>query len=210
MTRDASSPSLEGHVISQRNAFAVPRGFTGRLAGRYMGRTTAQHEEIVPLVEIAPGSDVLEVGYGPGQMIGILAGRFPSSLIIGADPSEDMLRMAARRNRDLIDAARVQLRIGAAGAIPCADSSCGAVVSVNNVRIWPDLDIALAEIARVLAPSGQLVVAWHGQRSPRRIQRKLSFGDDDLARVERSLRAHFTGVRTHPLRYSDAWTARRA
>ena len=43
-------------------------------------------------------------------------------------------------------------------ALPLEDGSVDGVVTVNTVYFWPDLPAAFAELRRVLAPDGRLVI----------------------------------------------------
>ena len=47
------------------------------------------------------------------------------------------------------------------------DACADLVVSVNNVPMWPDIDAGLAEVRRILAAGGQVLIAWHGGHDPR-------------------------------------------
>ena len=59
---------------STNNPFAHPSGWLGRLAGRIMLWTNKQ-DDVVSVLDVQPGDDVLEVGYGPGGLIRLIAAR---------------------------------------------------------------------------------------------------------------------------------------
>jgi SAM-dependent methyltransferase len=118
--------------------FGRPRGFLGRLGGLIMARSNrACAEWAIGLLEVGPQDRVLEVGFGPGVAIELLA-RVPARRVVGVDPSTQMLEQAAMRNaagvasgprraatglggalalrrRDLRQGARDQLHAGLAG-----------------------------------------------------------------------------------------------
>lgn len=52
--------------------FVLPCGFRGRLAGWFM-RWTNRQREVARLLAVRQGDRVLEVGYGPGALVGLLA-----------------------------------------------------------------------------------------------------------------------------------------
>ncbi|HZB31961.1 MAG TPA: hypothetical protein VE465_17525, partial [Streptosporangiaceae bacterium] len=52
--------------------FARPRGLRGRLAGRFMVWTNKQRE-VAGLIGVRSGDRVLEVGYGGGALVRLLA-----------------------------------------------------------------------------------------------------------------------------------------
>src|SRR5436309_4010136 len=79
--------------------FARPSGLLGRLAGRLMAKGIEDDEWLTSLLEIKPYDRVLEVGFGPGVAIELIAARAANGLVAGIDPSDVMLREAKRRNR---------------------------------------------------------------------------------------------------------------
>ncbi|GAA2353731.1 class I SAM-dependent methyltransferase [Nonomuraea africana] len=181
--------------------FAQPRGLAGRLAGRFMLLTNEQRE-LVGLIDVREGDHVLEVGYGPGGLVRILA-KGPAARICGADPSPDMRDLASRPHRA---DSRVDLRLGTADATGFEDGSFDRVVSVNNVALWPDLGAGLREFRRVLRPGGRVVIAWHGGSLPGRIARTLTLPEDKLAMISAGLEELFAQVTRHELRTLTAFT----
>ncbi len=212
MTQDPKprEVNLEQLVRKSRNPFALPRGMLGRLAGNIMARTDDQHREIVALLDPEPGARICEIGYGPGQLIRLLTERDRSLRIAGVDPSRVMRDQAIAANRGAVAEGRVDLRLGAAAALPFADASFDIVLAVNNAPIWPDLCAGLREMRRVLRPSGRALIAWHSATSPRFIRRRLALSEPELARLEASFNEHLVGAKRHELTYSVIWTGRRA
>lgn len=139
---------------------ACPSGMLGRLIGRVMARETAAvNRAAVELLELRRTDHVLEVGFGHGVTIAHVAAAVSGGLVAGVDPSEEMCRMAARRNRRDVETGRVELRVGTAEAIPSPDSAFDKVLAVHTVYFFPHLVPPLREIARVLMPGGRLVLA---------------------------------------------------
>lgn len=191
-----------------RSPFAFPRGLRGRLAGELMLRINNRQRGLRDLLDVRPGTDVLEIGYGPGGLIDLLE-RSPARRICGVDPSPQMHEMAARRHRGGIAAGRIDLRRGTADRTGFADAGFDRVVSVNNVAIWPDLDAGLREAHRVTKPGGRVVIAWHGGTRPSRIARSLALPEDKLTRIGRALGVLFNDVRRHELIELTVFTATR-
>src|SRR3954469_17922951 len=81
---------------STNNPFAHPSGWLGRLAGRWMLWNNKQ-DDVVGVLGVQPGEDVLEIGYGPGGLIRLLAARTDAASIQGVDPSAEMRDQARRR-----------------------------------------------------------------------------------------------------------------
>ncbi|MGW7023144.1 class I SAM-dependent methyltransferase [Streptomyces decoyicus] len=173
--------------------FARPSGTRGRLAGRFM-RWTNKQDDVLDTLDVQPGDRILEVGYGPGELVRLLVARTGATVIRGVDPSPEMRHAATRANRGAVRTGRVALHIGTADHTGLADQSMDRVVSVNNVGLWPDLEAGLRELHRVVRPGGTAVIAWHGGVSPGPITRRLRLPDDKLDRIESALRKLFTDV----------------
>ena len=190
-----------------RSPFALPDGLRGRLAGYLMLRINRQ-QEVLDVLDVRAGAQVLEIGYGPGGFIDLLQ-RSPADRICGVDPSPQMRDLAARRHCDGIVSGRIDLRLGTAARTGFADAQFDRVVSVNNVAIWPDLDAGLREAHRVTKPGGRALIAWHGGARPSRIARNLALPEEKLNRIDRGLRALFGDVNRHELTGLTAFIAQR-
>lgn len=188
--------------------FATPSGLLGRLAGRLMLWTNKQ-DEVVEALDVRPGDRVLEVGYGPGGLIRLLADRTEAAVVHGVDPAPAMRDAAARTNRAAIRDGRVELDIGIAEDIGLPDASIDRIVSVNTVAIWPDLDAGLRELRRVVRPGGTVLIAWHGGTAPSPIARKLRLPEDKQRRIEAGLAERFAEVRREQFQTFDVFSATR-
>jgi SAM-dependent methyltransferase len=186
--------------------FALPTGWLGWLAGRFMLWTNRQ-DDLLDVLDLRPGQRVLEVGYGPGGLIRLLTRRAEGLHVIGIDPAPAMRDLASSTNRAAVRAGRVELRLGTADHTGLADASVDRVVSVNNVGLWPDLDAGLRELHRVVRPGGTVVLAWHGGTAPSRIARRLRLPADKLDRIEASLRRQFTNVARRQVPSLDVFIA---
>lgn len=189
--------------------FALPTGFRGWLAGRFMLWNDGKQSEVVRLLDPSPGSRVLEVGFGPGGLIRQLLARTDVAVVCGVDPSSDMVAAARRHNRVGRAAGRLELRTGTAAETGYPDEHFDHVVSVRNVAIWPDLEAGLRELHRVVRPQGTVLICWHGGTDPNRIVRRLRLPDDKLARIHDGLANLFTSVTRHELTMQTAFLATR-
>lgn len=170
-----------------RSPFALPEGLLGRLAGWYM-HVTFDPGPLLEACLVRPGDRVLEVGFGPGTMIRALADA--GARVVGVDPSPAMIRSASRRARAAVEAGRAHLSLGTADDLG-VEGPFDRIVSIHNVALWPDLERGLDELARVLAPGGRIVLAWHGGRGVTRLSRSLRLPDDKLERLEAAVRRRF-------------------
>jgi ubiquinone/menaquinone biosynthesis C-methylase UbiE len=121
--------------------------------------TRAANGTALELLELEPADRVLEVGFGHGATIARLSGVLSSGFVAGVDPSAEMCRMAARRNRQTVLDGRVDLRQASVDVLPYPTGAFDKALSVHTLYFWPDLVRAFREIARVLRPGGRLVLA---------------------------------------------------
>ncbi len=112
---------------------------------------------IFRLAQPRPGESALDVGTGTGNFACDLANR--GLRVTGYDSSGAMLQIA--RGKD----ANVTWQQGRAEALPFGEGSFDLVLSVTSVEFMQEPDLALAEMFRVVAPGGRMVVAVLNARS---------------------------------------------
>lgn len=113
------------------------------------GADPEYQEQMLPIVatQLSRAKKVLDVGCGEGQVARHLAAS-TGAAVVGVDPSVAQLVVAEARG-----GGPRYLR-GAADALPVADESFDAVVACLVFEHITNVDDALAEVARVLAPGG--------------------------------------------------------
>jgi SAM-dependent methyltransferase len=129
-------------------------------SGRYESTAEMLHPAAAVVVGAAgmrAGLRVLDIGTGTGNAA-ILAAQGGAD-VIAIEPA-DRLRAVARE-RALSAGLEVDVRAGHAADMPVEEASIDVALSVFAVIFAPDPAAAAAEIARVLTPSGRLVMtAW--------------------------------------------------
>ncbi len=149
----------------------MPRGALGVVMGMLLeGGNAAQNRATVDALEPPDGGAVLEIGFGPGQALEMLARRRPLGLIAGVDHSELMVRSARRRLDRGRGSAALDLRLADAGRLPFPDECFDLVFAVNSYHQWPDRPAALAEGVGVLKPGGELVLSIRDFRTDGRFE----------------------------------------
>jgi ubiquinone/menaquinone biosynthesis C-methylase UbiE len=113
----------------------------------------------VDALDPPPGGAVLEIGFGPGHALQMLALSRPLGLVAGIDHSELMVARARHRLRRNRGDAALDLRVGDAGDLPFPDEKFDLAFAVNSFHQWADQEGALAEMAGVLKPGGDLVLS---------------------------------------------------
>lgn len=137
-----------------------PRGVRGVVMGWLMETINAvQNRATVDALDPPPGGAVLEIGFGPGHALAMLARSRPLGLVAGIDHSELMVARAKHRLDGGRGDAALDLRVGDAGELPFPDERFDAVYAVNSYHHWPDQERALAEMTGVLKPGGDLLLS---------------------------------------------------
>src|SRR4051812_31718032 len=107
------------------------------------------HEIVASLVR--PGSRVLEVGCGLGDLLGSLRG----SSGVGVDISPRMIALGRARNPSL------DLRVADVERDPLPEGPFDAVIFSDTVGHLDDIERAFERVREILAPSGRIIVTYY-------------------------------------------------
>ncbi len=137
-----------------------PSGLPGRVVAWRLNRFN--RPGVATAVRLAapdPGSAAADIGFGGGVGLRMLLDEVgPTGVVHGVDISTTMLDRARRRYASEHASGRLVLHEAPVTALPLADQSLHAAVTVNTVYFVEDLAAALTELARVLHPGGRVVL----------------------------------------------------
>ena len=149
--------------MSLRDAISTPAGkqrYVRRLfatiADRYdfitrflsYGQDSRWKRRLIRLAELRSGDRVLDLACGTGDIAALAAGS--ARAVVGLDVTFRMVQLTRARTRLPVVTADML-------ALPFPDASFTVVTTGYGLRNVPDLDQALREIHRVLAPGGRLL-----------------------------------------------------
>ncbi len=164
-----------------------PAGAGGRLIAGLMNRGNRDlNRRAIDLLDVHAATQVLDLGFGGGLTLPILLAR--AARVTGVDRARDMVEAAERRHADAVGSGRLILRVGDVQHIPLPDAAVDRILSVNTVYFWPDLTTALAELHRVLASGGRLVLGIRDGRVMQRVDTSI-FSIRTPAEITDALRA---------------------
>ena len=137
--------------------FAKPTGLFGRVLARGMAwghrdfyRNTAK------VLDLKKDDAFLEIGFGSGIFIEKYASHVAK--VAGVDYAQEMVSLARRINKKLINAGKADLRFGDVSLLPWTDNEFTAAATIETFFFWPNPEKGLKEIFRVLKPSGRFVL----------------------------------------------------
>ena len=145
-------------LTGQERASYVQNMFT-RIAGRYDlmnrlmtgGQDVRWRRQVIRLARLRPGSSLLDLGTGTGDLAREALAQVPRARVVAADFTLEMMRVGQKRGSlDFSSADALRL--------PFPDASFDAVVSGFLMRNVIDLQKALEEQLRVIKRGGRIVV----------------------------------------------------
>jgi SAM-dependent methyltransferase len=108
---------------------------------------------------------VLDVGCGTGRLLRGARPCYPAAELVGVDLAGQMVATASAVTPSGLRIRYVQAR---AEGLPFPDARFDLVFATLSLRHWADLPVGMAEVARVLRPTGMLVLADIFRDGPRR------------------------------------------
>lgn len=113
----------------------------------------------VDAVRAGDGDVVADIGFGGAVGIDLLLGRVgPAGRVYGIEISSTMLADARRRFRRDVGLGRLELHEASIEQLPMDDNSLDGLITTNTIYFIDDLQACFAEFARVLRPSGRIVL----------------------------------------------------
>lgn len=141
-------------------SFGVAAEAYDRFMGRYSKRLAGPFAE---LAGIEVGWRVLDVGCGPGALLGELVSRVGADRVAGVDPAEGFVAAALDRHPGTL------VRQASAEQLPFDDDSFDAVLAQLAVHFMSNPVVGLAEMARVAVRGGVVAACvwdYHEGRGP--------------------------------------------
>ncbi|WP_405159699.1 methyltransferase domain-containing protein [Nocardia sp. NBC_01499] len=113
----------------------------------------------VTAAAISDGETAADLGFGGGAGLSLLLERVGADGIVhGVELSADMLARARSGYPRETASGRLKLAEGSLTALPLADDTLDAAITVNTIYFITDLDAVCAELARVVRPGGRVVI----------------------------------------------------
>jgi SAM-dependent methyltransferase len=131
--------------------WSLPEGSRERWVEDYERGRPGWPRDLLEVIDQKTGT-ALDLGAGTGKLAEVLASAFDE--VIAVEPAETMRQMLRERRPSIRSLA------GTAEAIPIGDASVDVVFAAQAFHTFDNVR-ALPEIARVLRPTGALVLLWN-------------------------------------------------
>ena len=119
----------------------------------YMGRWSRQIAcDFLDWLEPAPDADWIDVGCGTGALTDTILDRAAPNSVLGIDPSDGFIKFAKKNATD----DRIRFAVCGAEDLPAETGEFDIAVSGLAVNFFPDIEVGLREMIRVVRPGGRI------------------------------------------------------
>jgi len=143
------------------------------------------------------GKRVVDAGSGKGRFATLVKQANPSATVVAIDIATAMLRHVPEG---------MERTAGSLTALPIATGSCHGVYATESLEHAVDIDLAIAEMCRILAPGGRLAIIDKNKDHWGRFETpawEKWFGQREL---EQKLQRHCSKVESRPISYWEEET----
>jgi SAM-dependent methyltransferase len=135
--------------------FKKPTGLFGMFTSNLMIKgNKSSYDNLIKDLNIKANDKILEIGYGPGIGINLIAETCQSCIIHGIDFSKLMYRRATELNRKYIDDKRAKLLFGDFLTTNIGTYDYDKIFCLNVVYFWDDLQPPFEKIKSLLKKGG--------------------------------------------------------
>lgn len=143
-----------------------PHGENGVQVGKFMNEGNKFINELsYKALSLQEWDNVLEIGPGNGAFVSELIEPFEYVGYTGLDYSGLMIEEAKKVNATLISRGRVRFVEGNISGLDFKNKAFNKIITVNTLYFWPEPQKNLAELNRVLADDGKLIMAIRPKRN---------------------------------------------
>ena len=152
----------------QARQLAHPEGSVGLAVAQWLnGNNRQANAEVLAMLDVHAGSQVLEIGFGNGRAAAEVIACAPQVRYVGIDISQTMFDEANRHNESFITAGRASFHLAPAERMPFANGTFDRVFAIGVIHFWKDPMPSLREIHRVMTRGGLIVMQAQDSRSIR-------------------------------------------
>ena len=136
---------------------AISKNYDGLNRVISLGIDVTWRKKVVEIVGKNNPKQILDIATGTGDLALMMAALDPEK-IIGLDISKGMLAIGKQKIAKVNLSDKIEMVVGDSEEMPFDDNSFDAITVSFGVRNFANLDKGIKEIARVLKPTGVLVI----------------------------------------------------
>ncbi len=139
---------------------ACPRGGMGRLLARQLEREAHRQriEWAVEQLQLDDEDQVLDVGFGTGYSLELIARQIPLGSLVGVDHSSLMVRYASERLQQIKQELPLALIAARVENLPRLEQKFNKVLAVNTLAHWDNKEVAVRAIRERMLADGRIVI----------------------------------------------------
>ncbi|MEP6617447.1 MAG: class I SAM-dependent methyltransferase [Ginsengibacter sp.] len=139
--------------------FKKPSGLFGIFSSNIMIKGNKdKYVKIIKDLDIQPGEKLLEIGYGPGVGLNMIAQKCPSCTIHGIDFSKLMYKKASKYNILFTDRGNMLLQYGDFLNTSINSNNYDKIFCLNVIYFWNDLKEPFRKVLSLLKPAGTFYI----------------------------------------------------
>lgn len=143
---------LRKFIASQ---FKKPSILFGRFASNIMIKNNQKnYDRLIKELDTHPHEKLLEIGYGPGVGIEMVAKACSSCIVHGIDFSQLMYKQASEYNKSFINSGIVQLQYGDFLKTPVISNNYDKIFCLNVIYFWNELRSPFEKVFSLLKEGG--------------------------------------------------------
>jgi ubiquinone/menaquinone biosynthesis C-methylase UbiE len=143
---------LRKFIASQ---FKRPAGLFGIWSSNLMKKSNkSNYATLLKRLNLQPQDKLLEIGYGPGEGIHLIAGMCETCTVDGIDFSSLMYKRATKYNKTYINKSSVRLQYGDFLKESFADNFYHKIFCLNVIYFWNDLKEPFEKVFSLLMQGG--------------------------------------------------------
>jgi ubiquinone/menaquinone biosynthesis C-methylase UbiE len=170
--------------------FKKPTGLFGIFSSNKMIKNNQKnYDRLISDLALTPQDKLLEIGYGPGIGLQIIAERCSTCTIYGIDFSKLMYKRASKYNKQYIDGGRMELKHGDFLTMPVSQADYDKIFCLNVVYFWNELNTPFKKVFSLLKNGGSFHIYMADKNTLIRLKAPDSvFNKYSIEQVEEALR----------------------
>lgn len=144
-----------------------PKGLVGKIfISRILNSENAGMNDLtLALLNLEKTDNILEVGFGGGDLLSKILNTKPGEIVFGVDISKDMVARCRKTLRKYTAKELLKLDCFSVNKLPYESNQFTKICSVNTIYFWESCSKAIKELNRVLDDRGTLVITFGDKES---------------------------------------------